>query len=139
MVTITTASIRNPCPIPLICFCHVVPSARSALFPSSLAAATATALVVKCSENGSSTSDEGSLKDILSGIVDERVEQLLNKEENKVLLQGLEQASSRVEIAKRQLAEIQKQEKEAKVMREYIDQLESKASEVPTIYSYRKV
>ena len=69
---------------------------------------------------------------MLSGMVDERVEQLLNKEENKALLQGLEQASSRVEIAKRQLAEIQKQEAEARVMREYIDQLESKASEVPS-------
>lgn len=90
---------------------------------------------MKCSKNGSPASDEGSLKDILSGIVDERVEQLLNKEENKALLQGLEKASSRVEIAKRQLAEIQKQEMEAKVMREYIDQLESKASEVPPIYS----
>ncbi|XP_047957705.1 uncharacterized protein LOC125203412 isoform X2 [Salvia hispanica] len=67
---------------------------------------------------------------MLSGMVDERVEQLLNKEENKALLQGLEQASSRVEIAKRQLAEIQKQEAEARVMREYIDQLESKASEI---------
>ncbi|XP_057786259.1 uncharacterized protein LOC131003735 [Salvia miltiorrhiza] len=126
MVTITTTSTRNPCPIPRICFHHIVHSARLAQFPSLAAAA----LVVKCSKNGSPASDEGSLKDILSGIVDERVEQLLNKEENKALLQGLEQASSRVEIAKRQLAEIQKQEAEAMIMREYIDQLESKASEI---------
>lgn len=74
------------------------------------------------------------MKDILSGMVDERVEQLLNKEENKALLEGLVQASSRVENAKRQLAEIQKQEMEAKIMREYIDQLESRASEVPSSY-----
>ncbi|KAG6396409.1 hypothetical protein SASPL_142558 [Salvia splendens] len=129
MVTIITTSTRNPCSssIPQICFHNTVPSARLSLFSSSLAAA---AVVVKCSNNGSPASDDGSLKDILSGMVDERVEQLLNKEENKALLQGLEQASSRVEIAKRQLAEIQKQEEEARVMREYIDQLESKASEI---------
>lgn len=128
MVTITTTSTRNPCSIPRICFHHIAPSARSALFPHSLRAAAA--LAVKCSTNGSPTSDEGGLKNILSGMVDERVEQLLNKEENRDLLKGLEKASSRVETAKRQLAEIQKQEMEAKVMREYIDQLESKASEV---------
>lgn len=131
MVTITTTSTRNLCSIPRICFHHIVPSARSALFPTSIAAAV---VAVKCSQNGSPASDEGSLKDILSGMVDERVEQLLNKEENRALLEGLEQASSRVENAKRQLAEIQKQEMEAKIMREYIDQLESRASEVPSFY-----
>ncbi|KAH6778899.1 homer protein [Perilla frutescens var. hirtella] len=125
MATIITTSTRHSCSIHRIYFAHIVPSARLALFPGSLAA-----VAVKCSNNGSAASDEGSLKDILSGIVDERVEQLLNKEENKALLKGLEQASTRVEIAKRQLAEIQKQEMEAKNVREYINQLESRASEI---------
>lgn len=63
-------------------------------------------------------------------MVDERVDELLNKEENRVLLDGLEKATQRVEKAKRELAEIEKQEIEAKMMRDYINQLESKATEV---------
>lgn len=91
-------------------------------------------MAVKCSANGSSgNGDEGSLKKVLSGMVDERVEKLLNKEENRGLLEGLEQASLRVEIAKKELAQIEKQEIEAKVTRDYIDQLESRASEVISI------
>lgn len=70
------------------------------------------------------------MKDALAGVVDERVEELLNREENKALLDGLEKASMRVEAAKRELAEIEKQELEAKKMREYINQLETRASEV---------
>lgn len=70
------------------------------------------------------------LKDALAGAVDERVEELLNREENKVLLDGLEKASMRVEAAKRELAEIERQELEAKKIREHINQLESRASEV---------
>jgi hypothetical protein len=50
--------------------------------------------------------------------VDERVQELLNREENRGLLGGLEKASKRVELAKRELAEIEKQELEAKLMRE---------------------
>jgi hypothetical protein len=46
------------------------------------------------------------------------------------LLGGLEKASKSVELAKRELAEIEKQELEAKLMREYVNQLESRASEV---------
>lgn len=89
---------------------------------------------MKCSKNGSSGSisgeNGGNFKDILSGMVDERVDELLNKEENRVLLDGLEKATQRVEKAKRELAEIEKQEIEAKMMRDYINQLESKATEV---------
>ncbi|TYH97906.1 hypothetical protein ES332_A12G272800v1 [Gossypium tomentosum] len=70
------------------------------------------------------------LKDALSGILGKQVEELLNREENKGLLDGLEKASERVEIAKRQLAEIEKQELEARLLRNYIDQLESRASEI---------
>lgn len=63
-------------------------------------------------------------------MVDERVDGILNREENKVLLDGLEKASQRVDVAKRELAEIEKQELEAKQLRDYINQLETRASEV---------
>lgn len=63
-------------------------------------------------------------------MVDKQVEELLNREENRVLLDGLEKASQRVEIAKRVLAEIERQELEAKQLRNYINLLESRASEV---------
>ncbi|KAH7513669.1 hypothetical protein FEM48_Zijuj11G0005500 [Ziziphus jujuba var. spinosa] len=86
-------------------------------------------LTVKCSSNGGSEQSSNNLKDLLSGYVDGQVEELLNREENKVLLDGLEKATKRVEIAKTELAEIEKQEFEAKQMREYITQLESRASE----------
>lgn len=70
------------------------------------------------------------MKDALSGFVGKEVEELLNREENKGLLDGLEKASQRVEMAKRELAEIERQELEAHLLRNYINQLESKASEV---------
>lgn len=83
--------------------------------------------------NNGSGEGEGksvNLKDVLSGMVDDRVEQLLNKDENRVLLDGLEKATLRVELAKRGLAELEKQEAEAKLAREYINQLQSRTSEV---------
>ncbi|KAJ0105232.1 hypothetical protein Patl1_17425 [Pistacia atlantica] len=43
---------------------------------------------------------------------------------------GLEKASQRVELAKRELAEIEKQELEAKQLRDYVNQLESRAFEL---------
>lgn len=70
------------------------------------------------------------MKDALSGFVGKEVEELLNREENKGLLDGLEKASQRVEMAKRELAEIERQELEAHLLRNYINQLESKASEI---------
>ncbi|XP_050376758.1 uncharacterized protein LOC126794138 [Argentina anserina] len=83
-------------------------------------------LVVKCSasENG------GGFKDSLGGIVGDQVEELLNKQENRVLLDGLVKASERVENAKRELAEIERQEHAAKLAREYINELETRASEI---------
>lgn len=71
-----------------------------------------------------------SVKDVLSSMVDERLEELLKSEENRVLLDGLEQATKRVEMARRELAEIEKQEIEAKKMKEYVNQLETRASEI---------
>ena len=64
-------------------------------------------------------------------MVDSRVEELLSKEENRVLLEGLEKASQRVDKAKRELAEIQRQELQAEQLRNYVKQLESRAFEVP--------
>ena len=63
-------------------------------------------------------------------MVDEQVQELLRRKENKALLDGLEKASLRVEMAKRELAEIQKQELAAKQFSDYAKLLEGKASEV---------
>ena len=87
-------------------------------------------LIVKCNNTGQSEASGGNLKDALAGMVDKQVDEFLNREENRVLLDGLDKASQRVEMAKRELAEIEKQELEAKQMRDYINQLESQASEV---------
>ncbi|KAI3822082.1 hypothetical protein L1987_09663 [Smallanthus sonchifolius] len=94
---------------------------------------------IKCSNpvndnNGSASSEArnngGGLKNLLSGIVDERVDELLNREENRVLLDGLDKATQRVEMAKRELAQIEQQEIENKKMKEYINQLEIRAAEI---------
>lgn len=90
--------------------------------------------LVKCSSSSSSNENQSetgsSLEDILSGMVDERVEQLLNREENRVLLDGLEKATHRVEMAKKELAEIQRQELEAKLLRDYVNKVHSTTSQV---------
>ncbi|XP_026391505.1 uncharacterized protein LOC113287060 [Papaver somniferum] len=83
------------------------------------------ALVVKCS-----SSENGGLKDVVSGLVDQRVEELLNKEENKVLLDGLTKANQRVELAKKELAEFDKKQFEDVQMKNYVNQLESRTSEI---------
>ncbi|KAK9093856.1 hypothetical protein Scep_025325 [Stephania cephalantha] len=83
--------------------------------------------ILKCS---SEEIENGGLKDLLSGVVDERVRELLKREENRKLLDGLEKASMRVELAKRELEEIESQEIEAARMRDYVDQLETRASEI---------
>ncbi|XP_073043011.1 uncharacterized protein [Primulina eburnea] len=88
-------------------------------------------MTMKCSRNGAPESENSeSLKDLLSDMVDDRVDLLLSKEENRLLLEGLEQASQRVERAKRELADIEKQEIEARIMKDYVKQLESRASEI---------
>ncbi|KAG7546378.1 hypothetical protein ISN44_As12g017450 [Arabidopsis suecica] len=81
-------------------------------------------------ENVANSSDGGDLKKSLSGIVGNQVEELLSSEENKNLLDGLEKASMRVEIAKRELQEIERQEIEAKLLQDYVNQLESRAAEI---------
>ncbi|XP_009137688.1 uncharacterized protein LOC103861719 [Brassica rapa] len=81
-------------------------------------------------DNAANSSDGGDLKKSLSGIVGNQVEELLSREENKSLLDGLEKASMRVETAKRELAEIERQEFEAKLLQDYVDKLESRAAEI---------
>ncbi|XP_060206733.1 uncharacterized protein LOC132634723 isoform X1 [Lycium barbarum] len=91
-------------------------------------------LTINCTNNNNNNSssengEKGSLKDALTGMVDERVEELLNREENRVLLDGLEKATQRVEMAKKELAEIERQELEAKLLKDYITKLETRTSE----------
>ncbi|XP_030501542.2 uncharacterized protein LOC115716781 [Cannabis sativa] len=85
---------------------------------------------VRSSSSNGSPKKSFNLKDALAGVVDERVDELMNSEENKIMLQGLEKASMRVEKIKNEIAELEKQELEAQKMREYINQLETRASEI---------
>lgn len=88
---------------------------------------------LKCrsgSEEKESGNGESGFNDAVSGMVDEQVQELLSRKENRALLDGLEEASWRVEVARRELALIEEQELAAKRFRDYINQLEGKASEV---------
>lgn len=58
------------------------------------------------------------------------VEELLRREENKALLDGLEEASARVERAREALADIERQEADAFRAKEYVRQLQSREAEV---------
>ncbi|GAB4857664.1 hypothetical protein Ancab_015570 [Ancistrocladus abbreviatus] len=80
--------------------------------------------------SGCENTESSGLKSALSNIVDQKVEELLNKEENRELLDRLNKASERVEMARKELAEIEKQEFEAKRMRDYIEQMEGRAAEL---------
>lgn len=99
-------------------------------FKSSSSSSRSGSFSIKCSNSVNDNDNNGGLKNLLSGIVDERVDDLLNKEENKILLDGLDKATQRVELAKRELAKIEKQEIENQKMKEYINQLETRAAEV---------
>jgi hypothetical protein len=82
------------------------------------------------SSNNNNNSDDNNFKDALSGMMGEQVEELLSREENKVLMDRLEKASQRVENAKTELAFIQKQELALKQFKDYTQQLEGKASQI---------
>ncbi|WJX30368.1 hypothetical protein P8452_18918 [Trifolium repens] len=85
----------------------------------------------KCrSSSSNNNSDDNNFKDALSGMMGEQVEELLSREENKVLMDRLEKASQRVENAKTELAYIQKQELALKQFKDYTQQLEGKASQI---------
>lgn len=82
------------------------------------------------SSDENSKESSNNFKEELSGMMEEQIQELLSRKENKDLLDGLEKASLRVEMAKRELALIQKQELAAKQFKDYINQLEGKAFEV---------
>ncbi|KAG6509212.1 uncharacterized protein LOC121982481 isoform X1 [Zingiber officinale] len=63
-------------------------------------------------------------------IVSGMVEKLLQREENKALLDGLEKASARVDRAREALADIERQEVEALRAKEYVRQLRSREAEI---------
>ncbi|XP_076956070.1 uncharacterized protein LOC143631104 [Bidens hawaiensis] len=63
-------------------------------------------------------------------MVDEEVDELLNKEENRVLLDGLDKATQRVEMARRELAKIEQQQIQNDKLKDYISQLEIRAAEI---------
>ncbi|CAI8595725.1 unnamed protein product [Vicia faba] len=97
-----------------------VPSLALLSFPKAL-------LKLKCR---SKNSDDNDFKDALSGMMGEQVEQLLSKQENKGLMDNLQQASLRVEIAKTQLSFIQKQELALKQFKDYTQLLQVNASQI---------
>ncbi|XP_014499114.1 uncharacterized protein LOC106760172 isoform X2 [Vigna radiata var. radiata] len=84
----------------------------------------------KCFCRSSDEKGSDDVKDPLYGLVDKQVQELLSREENKILLDGLEKASQRVEMAKRELELIQKQELAVKQLKDYVNQLEGEVLEI---------
>ncbi|ESW32572.1 hypothetical protein PHAVU_002G333700 [Phaseolus vulgaris] len=84
----------------------------------------------KCYCRSSDEKGRDDVKDALNGLVDEQVQELLSRKENKILLDGLEKASQRVEMAKRELELIQKQELAVKQLKDYVSQLEGEIIEI---------
>ncbi|KAK9716702.1 hypothetical protein RND81_06G251700 [Saponaria officinalis] len=85
-------------------------------------------LPVRCTQQDAGGG--GGLKSAISNIVDKGVEELLAKEENKELLDNLNKASERVELAREELANIERQQNEAIQMKEYITLLQNRASQI---------
>lgn len=89
--------------------------------------------LIRCSSSNNNSPKgrtSNSLKDALTGMVGKEVEDLLSREENRELLDGLVEASDRVERAKRALADIERQQLEADQLKNYVNQLETRAYEV---------
>lgn len=84
----------------------------------------------RCSSSSKNSEENNDLKDALSGMMGDQVEELLNREENKVLFDNLQKASQRVEIAKTQLAFIEKQELALKQYKDYTQQLQGNAFQI---------
>lgn len=87
----------------------------------------------------SKNSDDNDFKDALSGMMGDQVEQLLSRQENKGLMDNLQKASQRVEIAKTQLAFIQKQELALKQFKDYTQQLQGNASQVLSLIQFNSI
>ncbi|KAL6601310.1 hypothetical protein ACP70R_044530 [Stipagrostis hirtigluma subsp. patula] len=67
----------------------------------------------------------------LGSAVGEKVDELLRREENRALLEGVEAAERRVESARAALADIERQEAAARLAREEVRRLEQRRDEVP--------
>ncbi|GAU22225.1 hypothetical protein TSUD_227610 [Trifolium subterraneum] len=90
----------------------------------SLSSSSSNKTFFKC-RSSSSNNNSDDFKDALSGMMGDQVEELLSREENKVLMDRLEKASQRVENAKTELAFIQKQELALKQFKDYTQQLKT--------------
>ncbi|XP_062194586.1 uncharacterized protein LOC133897779 [Phragmites australis] len=66
----------------------------------------------------------------LSSAVGEKVDELLQREENRSLLEGVEAAERRVERARAALADIERQEAAARLAREEVRRLEERRDEI---------
>jgi hypothetical protein len=74
----------------------------------------------------------------LNSAVGEKVDELLRREENRSLLEGVEAAERRVERARAALADIERQEAAARLAREEVRRLEKRRDEVCNHYSPRR-
>ncbi|KAE8813820.1 hypothetical protein D1007_09011 [Hordeum vulgare] len=71
----------------------------------------------------------------LSSAVGEKVDELLRREENRALLDGVEAAERRVELARAKLADIERQEAAARLATEEVRRLERRRDEfAPTVF-----
>lgn len=85
----------------------------------------------RCSSSNSEEADPSTRgTDGLVGFVGERVEELLRREENRGLVEGLNEASRRVDKARAELENMRRQRDEAVRAREYMRQLENQQAEV---------
>ncbi|KAM3276938.1 hypothetical protein ACQJBY_045011 [Aegilops geniculata] len=66
----------------------------------------------------------------LSSAVGEKVDELLRREENRALLDGVEAAERRVELARAKLADIERQEAAARLATEEVRRLERRQDEI---------
>ncbi|KAK1326361.1 hypothetical protein QJS10_CPA01g02488 [Acorus calamus] len=82
--------------------------------------------LTRCVGSGGGEKEIGGL---ISGMVGEEVEALLNRRENRPLLDGLNEASRRVESARAELAEIDRREADNARVKEEIARLESREAE----------
>lgn len=72
----------------------------------------------------------GAVASWLSSAVGGKVDELLRREENRSLLEGVEDAERRVERARAALADIERQEAAARLAREEVRRLEKRRDEV---------
>ncbi|CAL5082490.1 unnamed protein product [Urochloa decumbens] len=73
---------------------------------------------------------DGAAASWLSSAVGEKVDELLRREENRALLEGVEDAERRVERARAALADIERQEAAARLAREEVRRLEKRRDEI---------